>query len=82
MTDDPDEAFGLMHIGGGTPELGFVRISELESLTGYQGKGVYHDPMFKYAAPRDILEYANDARILKQIVLQFDETIDVDDFYS
>ncbi len=39
MPDDTDLAFGLCDLGLGSPELGYVRISELESL--HQGSRSY-----------------------------------------
>ena len=69
---DHDVAFGLMSLGGGIPELGYVRLSELESLRGYKNRGVYNDPLFRSARELDILEYVEMAKITGQIVLEFD----------
>ena len=41
--DEPDIAFGLCDLGMGTPELGTVRISELESYRGRLGLGIERD---------------------------------------
>lgn len=74
---DPDLAFGLMDLGEGFPELGFVRLSELESLRGYRGKGVSHDPIFKDASKLDISEYARIADDYGKITLRFDAKVNV-----
>lgn len=41
--EDPDIAFGLCDLGVGCPELGSVRISELESVKGKMGLSVERD---------------------------------------
>lgn len=46
--EDPDIAFGLCDLGMGCPELGSVRISELESVRGPLGLAVERD---RYFAP-------------------------------
>jgi hypothetical protein len=43
---DPDIAFGLCDLGMGCPELGSVRISELESVRGKLGLPVERDRNF------------------------------------
>lgn len=45
--DEPDIAFGLCDLGFGCPELGSVRLSELESLRGRLGMPVERDMHFK-----------------------------------
>lgn len=45
--DDPDIAFGLCDLGMGCPELGSVRISELESVRGRLGLPVERDLHFR-----------------------------------
>jgi hypothetical protein len=58
--DDPDIAFGLCDLGIGCPELGSVRISELESVRGRLGLPVERD---RYFAPGHTLSvYARAAR--------------------
>lgn len=47
--EDPDIAFGLCDLGMGCPELGTVRISELESLRGPIGLAVECDLYFTAA---------------------------------
>lgn len=44
--EDPDIAFGLCDLGFGSPELGSVRISELESVRGRLGLPVERDLHF------------------------------------
>jgi len=44
--DEPDIAFGLCDLGMGCPELGSVRISELESVRGKLGLPVERDRHF------------------------------------
>jgi hypothetical protein len=44
--EDPDIAFDLCDLGMGCPELGSVRISELESVRGRLGLPVERDPSF------------------------------------
>jgi hypothetical protein len=63
--DDPDVAFGLCNLGFGFPELGDVRISELESVRALNGTLVQHDPEF--SAAKTLAEYAKRARALRYI---------------
>lgn len=59
--EDPDIAFGLCDLGMGYPELGSVRISEIESVRGRLGLPVERD---RYFTPRKTLnEYAHEARL-------------------
>jgi hypothetical protein len=46
LPDSPDIAFGLCDLGMGCPELGTVRISELESVRGRFGLPVERDLHF------------------------------------
>jgi hypothetical protein len=57
---DPDLAFGLCDLGLGCPELGYVRISELESVRGRLGPLVERD--LHFTADRTLSEYAAAAR--------------------
>jgi hypothetical protein len=57
---DTDLAFGLCDLGLGCPELGYVRISELESVRGRLGPLVERDLHFK--ADRTLSEYTAVAR--------------------
>ena len=45
--EEPDIAFGLCDLGMGCPELGSVRISELESVRGAFGLPVERDLHFR-----------------------------------
>lgn len=58
--DDPDIAFGLCDLGFGCPELGSVRISEIESVRGRLGLPVERDLHFK--ADKPLSAYAEEAR--------------------
>jgi Protein of unknown function (DUF2958) len=57
---EPDVAFGLCDLGFGSPELGYVRLSELSALRGPFGLSVERDRYF--VADRPISAYARDAR--------------------
>ena len=52
--EDPDIAFGLCDLGMGCPELGCVRISELESVRGRLGLPVERDLHFRAQAPLSV----------------------------
>jgi hypothetical protein len=58
--DDPDVAYGLCDLGMGFPELCRIRVSELESLRGEEGKPVERDPGFR--PDKTLAEYAAEAR--------------------
>lgn len=51
---DPDIAFGLCDLGMGCPELGCVRISELESARGRLGLPVERDLHFEPRHPLSV----------------------------
>jgi hypothetical protein len=57
---EPDIAFGLCDLGMGFPEIGIVRISELESVRGCLGLPVECDLHFE--ADKTLLGYAAEAR--------------------
>jgi len=62
---EPDIAFGLCDLGMGSPELGSVRISELESVRGPMGLAIERD---RYFTPdKTISAYAAEARASGQI---------------
>jgi hypothetical protein len=63
--DDSDIAFGLCDLGMGCPELGSVRISELESVRGPGGLRVERDRHF--TAKRSLQAYADEASRLSRI---------------
>ena len=58
---EPDRAFGLCDLGLGSPELGYVRLSELTVLRGPFGLAVERDRYF--TAGRSLSAYANDAQV-------------------
>lgn len=58
--EEPDIAFGLCDLGFGCPELGSVRISEIESVRGRFGLPVERDLHFQPCKP--ISAYAEEAR--------------------
>ena len=57
---DGDTAFGLIDLGMGTPELGHVRLSVLESIRGPRNLAVARDPHF--TPRRRLSEYTRLAR--------------------
>lgn len=63
--DDPDVSFGLCDLGMGFPELGDVRISELESARAPGGLQVERD--LHFSPDKTIRAYAERARILSYI---------------
>jgi hypothetical protein len=58
--DEPDLAFGLCDLGLGAPELGYVRISELERIRGRFGLPLERDRYFR--PDRTLKVYADLAR--------------------
>lgn len=58
--DDPDIAFGLCDLGMQCPELGSVRISELEAYRGIAGLGIERD--LHFTADKPLSAYAREAR--------------------
>ena len=63
--EDDDIAFGLCDLGMGFPELGSVRISELENLRGGLGLPVERDRLFR--ADRTLSAYTAEARLAGSI---------------
>lgn len=64
--DEPDILFGLCDLGLGFPELGSVRLSELESVKGPLGLGIERDLYFEARYPLSV--YAEAARLAGAIV--------------
>ena len=64
--EDPDIAFGLCDLGLGHPELGFVRLSDLERLRGRLGLPIERDLHFEAAGP--LSAYVMAARQADRIV--------------
>jgi hypothetical protein len=62
----PDLAFGLCDIGHGTPELGWVSLSEITALRGKIGLPVERDRFFEATHPLSL--YAKAARRAGQII--------------
>jgi len=62
---DPDRAFGLCDLGLGCPELGYVRLSELESVRGPLGLKIERD--YHFTADRTLSDYAADAQVQRRI---------------
>lgn len=63
--DCPDIAFGLCDLGFGTPELGSVSLSELQSVRGPLGLPIEVDRRFEARAPLSV--YTAKARQAGQI---------------
>jgi hypothetical protein len=63
--DDPDILFGLCDLGFGFPELGSVRLSELESVRGRLGLGIERDLYFEAKYP--LIVYAEAASVAEVI---------------
>ena len=64
--EDTDIAFGLCDLGLGFPELGSVRLSEINKVRGPFGLPVERDLHFE--ADKDLLGYAKEARAASRIV--------------
>lgn len=60
--EDPDIAFGLCDLGMGFPELGCVRLSEIESARGRLGLPVERD--LHFLADKTLSAYAQEAHRL------------------
>ena len=63
---EPTHAFGLCDLGQGYPELGYVSLSELESVHGPMGLHVERDNWFEATHPISV--YAEAARRAECIV--------------
>jgi hypothetical protein len=63
--EEPEIAFGLCDLGLGCPELGSVRISEIESLRGTLGLPVERDLHFN--STKTLSAYAAEARVRASI---------------
>ena len=62
---DPDLAFGLCDLGLGCPELGYVRLSELQTVRGPLGLKIERD--YHFSADRTLSDYAADAQVRRRI---------------
>ncbi|MEZ5551514.1 MAG: DUF2958 domain-containing protein [Pseudomonadales bacterium] len=65
--DDPDIAFGLCDLGLGFPELGSVRISELEAIRGKLGLPVERD--LRFHPDKTLSACADEARVARVIAV-------------
>lgn len=66
LDPDTDIAFGLCDLGQGTPELGYVSLTELRELRGPMGLKVERD--LHFTPTKTLSEYADEARLKSQIV--------------
>jgi len=57
---DGDTAFGLLDLGLGAPDLGTVRLSDLETIRGPRNLPVFRD--LHFTPQRTLAEYARRAR--------------------
>ena len=64
--DEPDIAFGLCDLGMGCPELGSVRISELETVRGPLGMSIERD--LHFVPDKPLSAYAREASQAGRIV--------------
>lgn len=55
---EPDMLFGLCDLGMGSPELGYVSLAELRSVTGRLGLGIERDLYFKACYPLSVFAHA------------------------
>lgn len=63
---EPDHAFGLCDLGLGSPELGWLSLSELAAVHGPFGLPVERDLYFR--AEKRVSAYAREARLAGRIV--------------
>ena len=64
--NDLDRAFGLCDLGQGSPEMGWLSLTELQSFRGPLGLAVATDIHFK--GDRPISVYASEARLAGRIL--------------
>ncbi len=55
---EPDILFGLCDLGMASPELGYVSLAELRSVTGRLGLGIERDLYFKAHYPLSVYAHA------------------------
>jgi hypothetical protein len=63
---NPDIAFGLVDLGTGTPEMGYISISEIRAIRGGMGLPIERDQWF--SADKKLTEYAAAARASGRLV--------------
>ena len=74
--EDPDIAHCLADLGMGFPEIGSVRISELEAFRGRLGLGIERDLHFRAKAALSVYaEAARDAGRIVESAPDLDETV-------
>lgn len=59
---EPDILFSLCDLGMGCPELGYVSLCELRSVTGRLGLGIERDLYFRARYPLSVYAHAADRR--------------------
>jgi len=59
---EPDILFGLCDLGMGYPELGYVSLAELTSVTGRLGLGIERDLYFRARYPLSVYAHAAHGR--------------------
>ena len=64
--DEPDRLFGLCDLGLGSPELGFVSLSEIMEVRGHLGLRVELD--LHFIADKPLSAYAESASIAGRII--------------
>ena len=64
--DDHDHAFSLCDLGLGMPEIGWVSLGELATVSGALGLPIERDLSFR--AEKRLSAYARDARLAGRIV--------------
>ena len=60
IMEDGDTLFGLCDMGHGTPELGYVSLTEIKTFRGRFGRGIERDRSF--TADMSLADYADEAR--------------------
>jgi hypothetical protein len=55
---EPDMLFGLCDLGMGSPELGYVSLAELRTVTGRLGLGIERDLYFRPRYPLSVYAHA------------------------
>lgn len=65
LPHNPDLLFGLCDLGMGYPELGYVSLTELESVKGRLGLGIERDLHFQGRFPLSV--YAEAARVASAV---------------
>lgn len=66
LKDDGDTMFGLCDLGMGSPELGYVSLTELQGIKGPFGLTIERD--LHFTADKTLAEYADEARAKGRIV--------------